>query len=213
MLTSGLFRAARKTNLRDQGGGSHEVHQIAAKSITARKSAARKEHDMSGRHDTVNAIEISDTEPENPNTDNVSHLLSALSALSINERQMHAHSRLPFLKRSVRIGFLARCRLLCLPTVPAPPLSPVRVTYRYLDEEDDLDVNDDAASGSSIGEYETKVTSMSKWLCPLCTMFGELPTQEVLQFHLEDYHGEVDIDWYKPKTEQVCKSACTPYYY
>ena len=195
-------RAARKTN---EGPSS--------RAQTTMKTARKTGH----RQGDVAAIELPDTEPSAPQQTSVDSISSILSALSLNDTQLPKTSRAPFLRSDARAGFLSRCRALGLPTHPNPPSRPVHVTYRTVLEKDDTDddSDDDNASTSSIEAYETKDATTRDWSCPLCainndTMYKNLPTREVLVYHLEQHHDQVAVDWDGPKTNEVSLNHTKP---
>lgn len=105
-----------------------------------------------------------------------SNLVSAVKALSPSLMRLRATRHLPFLPRSLRKGFLKRCRDLLVPIYP-------------LDKEIHLQVQYSIA-GEGVHQVE-----VDKWMCPICDFFGELPTKEMLECHLRWDHQEVYCEW------------------
>ncbi|CAL1708760.1 unnamed protein product [Somion occarium] len=178
--------------------------QVASKSSISGGHNAQKTISNPASAASADIIELSDSDEAKNNTgDDIAHLLSALSNLNIGARRLREHSRLPFLRRNLRHGFLAKCRMAGVQVAPKnPPAHAVDITYRYL-HDDDESGSDGGSSSSSVDVYEERRTSMLTWLCPLCDMHGEFPRREVLKFHLDHDHAGVNVDWINSSRNQA----------
>jgi hypothetical protein len=109
-------------------------------------------------------------------------LLIAVKQLSYETLRLQKAKRLPFLRRSLRKGFLGRCLQNGVDTrgekLPDPRVTVVYRLNTIVDEPPD--------------EY---VAHMASWLCPLCELHGRYSTREMLQKHLWWDHREVDVVW------------------
>jgi hypothetical protein len=146
----------------------------------ARKSATKP------ALDTI-SIDSSDEESV-ASTDDVkgpsNELLFAVKHLSYDTLRLQKAKRLPFLRRSLRKGFLGRCLQNGVNThghkLPNPRVTVVYRLNTTVDEPPD--------------EY---VAHTASWLCPLCELHGRFGTREMLQKHLWWDHREVDVVWNK----------------
>ncbi|KAF8156828.1 hypothetical protein B0H34DRAFT_710695 [Crassisporium funariophilum] len=109
-------------------------------------------------------------------TDPSADLVAAVEMLTLSTLRMHKTRQLPFMVRTLRQGFLQRCRELQIPIYSDDRRPTVSVHYDYV-------------AGIS---YETEV---SKWLCPLCELMGDFTTREMLDCHLRWDHQEVYTEW------------------
>lgn len=202
-------RAARKLDvpLVTKGARKFEyenvtaLHQIGRKSTSGK--AARKIEPPSRMHAEV--LELPDSSEDED--DGVSELKAALKALTLSGIRLKEYKRLPFLCRNVRRGFKIRCRKASVRTQPKEePPARVKVLYRY--SFDGENGSDASSSSSDLEMYEDKMGGMSRWLCPLCQVYGVFDTREMLDFHLSRDHDTVKVSWTQPIVDDVRVSAC-----
>ncbi|KAF9527426.1 hypothetical protein CPB83DRAFT_856154 [Crepidotus variabilis] len=107
-------------------------------------------------------------------------LLEAVEALTLGVIRMQVTRRLPFLRRNLKQGFMKRCEALFVPIYRDLRKGKVSLSVIY----------------EHVGEssYESP-EKLDKWLCPLCTLFDEFETREMLDCHLKWDHREVFWDW------------------
>lgn len=111
-------------------------------------------------------------------------LIVAIEALSLSCVRMQKARQLPFLRKNLRCGFERRCLSLGVPTTSDKTARPPSICVRY---EHVVDLS-----------YETWI---SAWLCPLCELYGEMKTREMLSSHLQWDHPEAYVEWEKGQEE------------
>ncbi|PFH50530.1 hypothetical protein AMATHDRAFT_85750 [Amanita thiersii Skay4041] len=117
---------------------------------------------------------------KSPTPDPLNKLFISLKLYSLPSILLHEARQLPFLVRNLRRGFQSRCLSLNIPITPLP--------------------NDHEVEGPFLVRYEHVANAMyernfEKWQCPLCDLFGTLSTREMLQFHLDQDHKDIFIEW------------------
>ena len=128
------------------------------------------------------------TEPEDSSVGDIDppeELLNAVEALIINPIRMQATRQLPFLRRNLRQGFIARCADVLIPIHPNQKRISLAVTYEHVD--------------NIVFRAE-----IEDWLCPLCGLFGKFTTQATLCCHLKWDHQEIFSNWEKSEETDVC---------
>lgn len=93
--------------------------------------------------------------------------------------------QLPFLLRNLRKSFRVLCRTLGIPSTRLPE-----------DEQ-----------GSTLVRYEHLAnvsfeSSLPKWFCPLCDLFGQFETREMLRIHLALDHKNVFFEWIQSAADE-----------
>lgn len=111
--------------------------------------------------------------PPSPPTED---LISAIELLALAPFRMQETKQLPFLRRQVRSGFIARCKSLGVPTTKVEGAVSLLVRYEYA------------------GEISCE-TTINDWLCPLCEIHDSFNTREMLVCHLKWDHAEVFVEW------------------
>ena len=110
-------------------------------------------------------------------------IILALESLSLASLRMRATGRLPLLLRTLRRGFMHRCKLLGVPTAPCPLNGVIEVVYQ----------RGDACSSE-------RVTS---WKCPVCELHRAFLNRDMLQKHMTWDHQEVDVLWEETNEVQL----------
>lgn len=127
--------------------------------------------------------------------DDYSDLLAAFEPLSITTR-LRLHKSLPFLMRNLRKGFLVKCATIGIPTAPKDAPSPsMQIIYRYLIHDDsDHPLEDD---------WEEIAGESTEWVCPICDLHGVMATREMVEYHLQNDHDEVQATWTQQAVSHV----------
>ncbi|KAF9003362.1 hypothetical protein BDQ17DRAFT_1425323 [Cyathus striatus] len=125
------------------------------------------------------SIELPQIQPS-PSDEMPEALIKSISKLILPSLLMQKNHRLPFLLRSLRKGFKLRCTQLGIPVGVEKNKGKEETLVSY--------------EGTSNLRYETRI---SRWLCPLCELFGKFNTREMLAFHLTCDHPEVYVEWKK----------------
>lgn len=113
--------------------------------------------------------------------------------------------RLPFLRRSVRVGFKHRCDLRGISTrIDRAGVRNIQLETSY-------------KSAGSAGWKETK----DGWSCPFCDLFGQFATKEMFEAHLKWDHSKIYYEWghieagmvsnsphFSFQTDCVCSEFC-----
>jgi len=98
--------------------------------------------------------------------------------------------RLPFLRRTLRVGFKYRCDLRGIPTgVDREGVRDVRLEISY----------------RSAGNADWKETK-NGWSCPFCDLFGGFSTKEMFETHLKWDHSKIYHEWAQVEAESVSSS-------
>ncbi|KAF8210153.1 hypothetical protein K438DRAFT_1809083 [Mycena galopus ATCC 62051] len=105
-------------------------------------------------------------------------ILAAMEGLTLSVACMQAFSRLPFLKRNLRRGFLQYCHAHGVPTRSPDSYSSITVVFRL--------------AGNDLLPHEASVSCLE---CPLCKLHDPFQTREMLELHLTLDHGEVETTW------------------
>ncbi len=109
-------------------------------------------------------------------------------------------TRLPFLRRNLRIGFYLACKRTGIKTdMPPESLAPeVDILYRIQTSEPDI-------------SHSTKIRG---WCCPFCTQHDTFKTQQMLLIHLKWDHSEFEVEchqvfnFFDAPVSRVPSSSC-----
>ncbi|KAL4251973.1 hypothetical protein ABKN59_005797 [Abortiporus biennis] len=199
---------------RKQQGERSERRQVAKKSTTARLGPGESSHPedseprMMARKTAsllAKSVQVEDDQPDTMSSseipsiadddneeiivatsddEDVAEVTKSLDALTLKFRQLKQYRKLPFLLRNLRKAFPSKCQSIGIPTYPRKPVKHhVIVEYR--------------SQASATSKMVKRYGKLVQWDCPICDVYQDLPTRELLEFHLQYDHGDVDVQWIK----------------
>lgn len=145
------------------------------------------------RKTNVEAIYVSssseESEPPDGDDDHID-LISAFARLTVPTR-LRLHKCLPFLTRNLRLGFRVHCAAVGIPTYPkTTPQNPTRILYRYR-----LEDGGTSESPEPDDDWEEVVGESRGWECPICDLHNTMNTRDMVAYHLQRDHAEVEASW------------------
>lgn len=162
-----------------------EPSNLARKTGQPASKAARKTN--------TEAIYVSSTSEESePPDGDEDHfdLISAFARLTVPTR-LRVHKCLPFLMRNLRLGFRVHCAAVGIPIYPkTTPPNPTRILYRYY-----LEDGGTSESPEPDDDWEEVVGESREWECPICDLHSSMNTRDMVVYHLQRDHAEVDASW------------------
>lgn len=184
-----ISKAARKLKISgssdsDDDDDADVDEDVPPRLVQTMKKARKRQDIPESPEDFISLLESSD--------EDIDELRVAFNALTFIQSRQRQYRKLPFLLRNLRKGFQARCGQAGVRIHPRnDPRGTVKVVYRYsLDRGSHSDSSSDGG-----GEYQTFMGSMSDWRCPLCELYKPFNTREMLVFHLDRDHAEVNTKW------------------
>lgn len=178
-------QVARKGNKQIQIASIHITIDTSEESSAGSSDSSEEDtnSDADESHSDHNVEDIPIQRPISP----PGSLVAALEPFTLSSLRMQQTKQLPFLLRNLTRGFIDRCRLVGVTTLPTKgQTTPIEFNFRLMKST----LN--PPSGECLDQYNVLTNT---WSCPLCDLHGIFINLTMLQKHIEWDHSDIGTAW------------------